>query len=861
MGTTPMFVIYPKTKEEFISSGLATTYNNSIVVIKGDESGKGSCIYTHGMYIVEVAEFIKALNYVKGVNVGGTSYNVAAGGGYIAFDAVDPSTVSINAGSNGISIGLTKDFVDKVNELESKTDIVASQIFLELHTDLDDFQVFSHKSGYEEHNRTVCQRLIENCFTNKTPNNEVFFVTINGLRDGIPYMETAILESQAEETVRASFVKGNGAQSSSIAASIDILSIDAEVLKSYAESGDDAFYWKYSSTIVPSIDAIGSEGESDIYVTEFTFEQITTNGAQVNVSPELVEAIYNKKIIVIPGYSWNYIATNTYSAPNLFPIRIRMQIVSGPYIYDVTLSGKGAAPQTIPTYVRVTNLLSGTLNTINGASIAAGADMQLVSSISLNGKTYTPTKGAVDLGNIEGEQQFKTIFGREIVGEGDVLDDYSMEITDVGTYAVNSIVNPRIAREGNIFPLVVDEFVQINYGPTLNVRISSDGTLTVSGSAGAIGGIPTSYLASGVIPEEYMPKNVATLDDIQQADFDETDVESKAYIKNRSHYFKSYVPEQQLIVDDTTVGTKLFTLGEYFKLGGAIYKAANMVGVEFNCQNSGAPVFVTVGGELDSDGNPSFYLRHISGNSSAGAPIMFSPSGTVKTIDSVFIPDEYVTKTYLNNTLTTNIKTINGQSIIGSGDIVISGGGGSSSGGSGVYSEINHGTSDTTFTLTPNTFHVWDEVASLTLDLGSETASVANEFLFQFTSGGTATSLTLPDDIRWANDSAPTIVENKIYQVSILKRFASVLEFSNEASSVPIVFYVNGITYNAMSNMTWEEWVNSEYDTNDEFFLDGNEVNYWIDKADDEYIYVYSMTLGAVTKSDIIVPEHSYFAN
>ena len=113
------------------------------------------------------------------------------------------------------------------------------------------------------------------------------------------------------------------------------------------------------------------------------------------------------------------------------------------------------------------------------------------------------------------------------------------------------------------------------------------------------------------------------------------------------------------------------------------------------------------------------------------------------------------------------------------GDKGDAGGGGSSSGGSGAYSEANHGTSDTTFTITPNTFHIWDEVASLTLDLGSETSGVANEYLFQFTSGATATSLTLPDDIKWANDSAPTIAENMIYQVSILKRLASVLEFSN----------------------------------------------------------------------------------
>ena len=570
---------------------------------------------------------------------------------------VEDESVSIEAPEGEVVIGLKRDAAGHVVGVMStpmssgegggegevqETSIVASQIFLELHSSFDDFQVFSHKSGYEEHNREVCQRLIENCFTDKAPNNEMFFVTINGLRDGVPYMETAILESQAVEVVRASFVKGNINPSNSIAASIGILSIDAENLRSYAEAGEDLFYWRYTSTRVPSIDAIGSEDESDVYVTEFTFEQITTNNTAVTVSPELVNAIYNKRIIVIPSRVGNYIATNTYSNPPLTTVNLRMQIATGVSIYDVALSAKGPAPQTAQTFVTMTNLLYGRLNTINGASIAAGVDMPLVSSISLNGKTYTPTKGAVDLGNIEGtggQQQLKTIFGQSIVGEGDVLDNYSMEITDVGTYAVNSIVNPRIVRAGNIFPLVVDEFVQINYGPTLNVRISSDGTLTVSGSVGAIGGIPTSYLASGVIPEEYMPKNVATLDDIQQADFDEYDVESKAYIKNRTHYFYPYGPAQQLIVDATTIGTNIASISHYFKIGGAVYRPADMVGVEFNCQNAGPSVFVTVVEELNSDGKPSFYLRHISGNSSSGEPIMIYSSGDVKTIDDVYIPN------------------------------------------------------------------------------------------------------------------------------------------------------------------------------------------------------------------------------
>ena len=115
-----------------------------------------------------------------------------------------------------------------------------------------------------------------------------------------------------------------------------------------------------------------------------------------------------------------------------------------------------------------------------------------------------------------------------------------------------------------------------------------------------------------------------------------------------------------------------------------------------------------------------------------------------------------------------------------------SGGGGGSSSGNGAYIEINHGTNDTTFTLTPNTFHLWDEVASLTLTFGSETSGVANEYLFQFTSGSTATTLSLPSDLKWANDTPPTIAQNMIYQISILKGLASCLEFGNEPSIFPM---------------------------------------------------------------------------
>ena len=124
----------------------------------------------------------------------------------------------------------------------------------------------------------------------------------------------------------------------------------------------------------------------------------------------------------------------------------------------------------------------------------------------------------------------------------------------------------------------------------------------------------------------------------------------------------------------------------------------------------------------------------------------------------------------------TNIKTINGQSLLGSGDITIEGGG-SSEGGSSAYVEVNHGTSDTTFTLTPNTFHIWGEMTAMTLTLGAEASGIANEYIFQFISPTTPTTLTLPDDIKFSEDL--TIEANKIYQISILKGLGSVLSWDN----------------------------------------------------------------------------------
>lgn len=83
---------------------------------------------------------------------------------------------------------------------------------------------------------------------------------------------------------------------------------------------------------------------------------------------------------------------------------------------------------------------------------------------------------------------------------------------------------------------------------------------------------------------------------------------------------------------------------------------------------------------------------------------------------------------------------------------------------------INHGTGDTTFALTPNKFHVWGEVASLTLTFATGEVGYIQEYIFQFTSGSTATTLNLPSSVKWITSN--TVEANKTYQVSILNSLA-----------------------------------------------------------------------------------------
>ena len=87
-------------------------------------------------------------------------------------------------------------------------------------------------------------------------------------------------------------------------------------------------------------------------------------------------------------------------------------------------------------------------------------------------------------------------------------------------------------------------------------------------------------------------------------------------------------------------------------------------------------------------------------------------------------------------------------------------------------------TSASTIEINPNTFYKFGEVASLNITLASITDNtIYNEYMFEFVSGTTATTLTLPSSIKWLE--TPTIDANKIYQCSIVDNIGLLVGVAN----------------------------------------------------------------------------------
>lgn len=73
-------------------------------------------------------------------------------------------------------------------------------------------------------------------------------------------------------------------------------------------------------------------------------------------------------------------------------------------------------------------------------------------------------------------------------------------------------------------------------------------------------------------------------------------------------------------------------------------------------------------------------------------------------------------------------------------------------------------------TIQPDVLNKWGEMASLAVDFAEGAAGYAHEYCMEFTSGATATTLSLPSDVKFPDE--PTIEANMRYQISVVNNIA-----------------------------------------------------------------------------------------
>ena len=130
------------------------------------------------------------------------------------------------------------------------------------------------------------------------------------------------------------------------------------------------------------------------------------------------------------------------------------------------------------------------------------------------------------------------------------------------------------------------------------------------------------------------------------------------------------------------------------------------------------------------------------------------------TIDSEGYISEYNTTTHTHQKTNKNLKGAKGDK-----------------GDDGYLRQQQHGKNDTTFALTPNVMHVWDEVDSLTLTLSPNTKEGAlAEYCFQFTSPANQPTTLSISDVKWLNNEVPIVRPSKTYQGSIINNIIIMME-------------------------------------------------------------------------------------
>ena len=117
------------------------------------------------------------------------------------------------------------------------------------------------------------------------------------------------------------------------------------------------------------------------------------------------------------------------------------------------------------------------------------------------------------------------------------------------------------------------------------------------------------------------------------------------------------------------------------------------------------------------------------------------------------------------------LKTINGESIVGEGDITISGGSGESYAGN--YPIYRFESNSSSLAIQPNTFTILKYITAYIISLYPPADNdIVNEYIFAWYSHPSGNSLSLPSSIIWANDDVLIPEDYNTYIISIIDNVA-----------------------------------------------------------------------------------------
>lgn len=217
---------------------------------------------------------------------------------------------------------------------------------------------------------------------------------------------------------------------------------------------------------------------------------------------------------------------------------------------------------------------------------------------------------------------------------------------------------------------------------------------------------------------------------------------------------------------------------------------------------------------------------------------------------SLYFPEKEGTFALLEDIPT--FKTINGESIVGEGDIKIEGGSGGETRPLKVYVEAGV----TEKQLEPNKYYIFDsQVANnITITLAEEDNTYLDEFMGEIKVDETAINITFPNIIRWNDngsvtntDGVLTLEAKNTYLFSVANSLGLITNIPNP-SLAEAVYTISG------SVVSWEEVANAtSYDIyNDEILLIENTTSTSIDMS--AYLTdVGEYTIKVISKSNYYV--------